>query len=53
MVSQEDIKEFILTHKKKIAVAAIVLILLIILTVISIDLFSGYLRKNIIGVEND
>jgi phosphonate transport system permease protein len=29
------------------------IILLIILTVISIDLFSGYLRKNIIGVEND
>ena len=29
------------------------IILLIILTVVSIDLFSGYLRKNIIGVEND
>ena len=29
------------------------IILLIILTVISIDLFSGYLRKYIIGVEND
>ena len=29
------------------------IILLIILTVISIDLLSGYLRKNIIGVEND
>ena len=29
------------------------IILLIILTVASIDLFSGYLRKNIIGVEND
>ena len=29
------------------------IILLIILTVISIDLFSGYLRKNIIGVEDD
>ena len=29
------------------------IILLIILTVISIDLFSGYLRKNIIGVEYD
>ena len=29
------------------------IILLIILTVISIDLFSGYLRKKIIGVEND
>tara|TARA_B100000886_G_scaffold306592_1_gene239031 strand:+ start:5601 stop:6470 length:870 start_codon:yes stop_codon:yes gene_type:complete len=29
------------------------IILLIILTVISIDLFSGYLRKNIIGFEND
>ena len=29
------------------------IILLIILTVVSIDLFSGYLRKNIIGIEND
>lgn len=29
------------------------IILLIILTVVSIDLFSSYLRKNIIGVEND
>ena len=29
------------------------IILLIILTVVSIDLFSGYLRKNIIGFEND
>ena len=29
------------------------IILLIILTVVSIDLFSGYLRKKIIGVEND
>jgi len=29
------------------------IILLIILTVFSIDLFSSYLRKNIIGVEND
>ena len=29
------------------------IILLIILTVVSIDLFSGYLRKNIIGVENE
>ena len=29
------------------------IIMLIILTVVSIDLFSGYLRKNIIGVEND
>ena len=29
------------------------IILLIILTVISIDLLSGYLRKNIVGVEND
>ena len=29
------------------------IILLIILTVVSIDLFSGYLRKNITGVEND
>ena len=29
------------------------IILLIILTVISIDLFSEYLRKNIIGFEND
>ena len=29
------------------------IILLIILTVVSIDLFSGYLRKNITGVENE
>ena len=29
------------------------IILLIILTVISIDLLSGYLRKNVIGIEND
>ena len=33
MVSQEDIKEFILTHKKKLILAVIVLILLIILIV--------------------
>ena len=29
------------------------IILLIILTVISIDLLSGYLRKNVIRIEND